>query len=122
MSKNGSSCSFFSIGSATWSRISAAVAPGHCAETMATLIVKSGSSARPRRMNDIAPAAASIRMKKSISVGWPTAKRERLKPRIAQPSTAVARTGAPACSRCAPSTTTRSPPASPETIRADPAP
>ena len=42
------SWSLFSSGSATRSCISWAVAPGHTAVTVSTLIVKEGSSARPR--------------------------------------------------------------------------
>ena len=60
-------------------------------------------------------------MKNSISAGWPTASRERLKPRIAQPSASTGRTGSPASSLCAPSTTTRSPSARPAAIARRPA-
>ncbi len=47
LSNQRSSCMRFSMGSATRSCISWAVAPGHMAVTVRTLTVKAGSSARP---------------------------------------------------------------------------
>src|SRR5262249_46755923 len=63
--------------------MSLAVAPGHMALTITTLMVNEGSSARPRLRYESAPARPNIAIRNSIRAGWATAQAERLKRRIA---------------------------------------
>src|SRR6184192_4111043 len=69
----------FSSGSATRSCISCAVAPGHTAATVNTLIVKVGSSARPSSRKAKMPAATIAMSKNSVIAFSRTARAERLK-------------------------------------------
>src|SRR5437899_11683010 len=69
----------FSSGSATRSCISCAVAPGHTAATVNTLIVKVGSSARPSFRKAKMPAATIAMSKNSVIAFSRTARAERLK-------------------------------------------
>src|SRR5262249_15380520 len=78
-SRYGSSCSFFSILSATCVCISAAVAPDQETFTTMVLMVKEGSSARPSLRNEYAPAAPRMRIMNRTSARWVIAHSERLK-------------------------------------------
>src|SRR6266568_3423376 len=69
----------FSSGSATRSCISCAVAPGHTAETVNTLIVKLGSSARPSFRKAKTPAAAIVISKNRVIAFSRTARADRLR-------------------------------------------
>src|SRR5476651_2018751 len=71
------------MGSATCACISAAVAPGQIADTLTTLTVKNGSSARPSRWYEKNPAAVSAMIRNRINAGWLTAQPDRLKRFIA---------------------------------------
>src|SRR6266581_3361282 len=69
----------FSSGSATRSCISCAVAPGHTAATVNTLIVKLGSSARPSFRKAKMPAATIMMIKKRVIAFSRTARADRLR-------------------------------------------
>src|SRR5438552_10845656 len=68
-----------SNGSATRSCISCAVAPGHTAETVNTLIVKLGSSARPSFRKAKMPAAAIAISRNRVIAFSRTARADKLK-------------------------------------------
>src|SRR5213594_1469410 len=68
----------FSNGSATRSCISCAVAPGHTAATVNTLIVKVGSSARPSLRKVKMPAATIVMSKNRVIAFSRTARADRL--------------------------------------------
>src|SRR5437773_4708727 len=69
----------FSSGSATRSCISCAVAPGHTAATVNTLIVKVGSSARPSFRKAKMPAATIAISKNRVIAFSRTARADRLR-------------------------------------------
>src|SRR6266567_5875262 len=69
----------FSSGSATRSCISCAVAPGHTAATVNTLIVKVGSSARPSFRKAKMPAATIAMSKNRVIAFSRTARADRLR-------------------------------------------
>src|SRR5438874_9083514 len=69
----------FSSGSATRSCSSCAVAPGHTAATVNTLIVKVGSSARPSFRKVKMPAATIVMSKNRVIAFSRTARADRLR-------------------------------------------
>src|SRR5438094_2638123 len=69
----------FSSGSATRSCISCAVAPGHTAATLNTLIVKVGSAARPSFRKAKMPAATIAMSKNKVMAFSRTARADRLR-------------------------------------------
>jgi hypothetical protein len=74
-----SSCSRFSSGSATWSCISWAVAPGQAVTTVIALMVKLGSSARPSLKKAKVPATTMATIRNRVTARSRTARAERLK-------------------------------------------
>src|SRR5216684_3655133 len=82
----------FSSGSATRSCISCAVAPGQAAVTVRILMVKDGSSARPKLKKAKAPARATAIIRNNVTDRSRTASADRLNPLIVRP---------PASSQCA---------------------
>src|SRR5712691_10278601 len=68
----------FSSGSATRSCISCAVAPGQAAVTVRILIVKEGSSARPKLKKAKAPARVTVIIRNKVTARSRTASAERL--------------------------------------------